>query len=119
MAHDVSGSTYEFEVALPEYAEDVPEEAKAMGLFAVAFFSEAAKGSTLTFRENGTAVLHKQEGSKGKDTEGTYTQDGDKLTLKGFPKFPEEGLVEEDALDFVQGDKNDKTGRMHLRFKKV
>ena len=112
MAHDVSGSTYEFEVALPEYAEDVPEEAKAMGLFAVAC-------STLTFRENGTAVLHKQEGSKGKDTEGTYTQEGDKLTLKGFPKFPEEGLVEEDALDFVQGDKNDKTGRMHLRFKKV
>ena len=119
MAHDVAGNTYEFETALPEYAEDVPEEAKAMGLFAVAFFSEAAKGSTLTFRENGTAVLHKQEGSKGKDTEGTYTQEGDKLTLKGFPKFPEEGLVEEDALDFVQGDKNDKTGRMHLRFKKV
>ncbi len=119
MAQNVAGNTYEFEIVVPEFAEDAPEEAKAVAFFAVAFLGETIKGSTIAFGTDGAVVMCKQEGAKQTKMTGSYAQEGERLTVRGIPDFPAEGTASEDAVDFVQSDPGGGTGKLHLRFKKI
>ena len=85
MAQNVAGNTYEFEIVVPEFAEDAPEEAKAIAFFAVAFLGETIKGSTIAFGTDGAVVMCKQEGAKQTKMTGSYAQEGERLTVRGIP----------------------------------
>ena len=49
MAHDVSGSTYKFQKAYPEYFKELSDKEKEFAEFFVAMMNTTAQECTLTF----------------------------------------------------------------------
>ena len=115
MAENVFGNTYHFEKAFTEYFKELDEKDKQFAEFYVAMMNETAKNCTIDFRDGGTVTL--VNGRRKND--GTYAQDGDKLTVKGLPQFPEEGTVLESSIDFVQRNEGDDAGVIHIVFRKI
>ena len=99
MTHDVSGSTYKFEKAYPEYFRDLSDKEKEFAEFFVAMMNMMLNG--------------------GREMKGSYSQDGNKLTVKGLPQFPEEGNLLDDAVDFLQRQEGDDSGVIHILFRKI
>ena len=114
MTHDVSGSTYKFQKAYPEYFKDLSDKEKEFAEFFVAMMNTTAQECTLTFSGGAATMLN-----GGRERKGTYSQDGEKLTVKGLPQFPEEGTLTEEGIDFVQRQKGDDTGVIHILFTKI
>lgn len=114
MTHDVSGSTYKFQKAYPEYFKDLSDKEKKFAEFFVAMMNTTAQECTLAFSGGATTMLN-----GGREMKGTYSQDGEKLTVKGLPQFPEEGTLTEEGIDFVQRQKGDDTGVIHILFTKI
>lgn len=114
MTHDVSGSTYKFQKAYPEYFKELGDKEKEFAEFFVAMMNTTAQECTLTFSDGAAIMLN-----GGREMKGTYSQDGEKLTVKGLPQFPEEGTLTEEGIDFVQRQKGDDTGVIHILFTKI
>ena len=114
MAHYVSGSTYKFQKAYPEYFKDLSDKEKEFAEFFVAMMNTTAQECTLTFSGGAATMLN-----GGREMKGTYSQDGEKLTVKGLPQFPEEGTLTEEGIDFVQRQEGDDTGVIHILFTKI
>ena len=114
MTHDVSGSTYKFQKAYPEYFKDLSDKEKEFAEFFVAMMNTTAQECTLTFSGGAATMLN-----GGREMKGSYSQDGEKLTVKGLPQFPEEGDLLEDAVDFLQRQEGDDTGVIHILFRKI
>lgn len=83
MTHDVSGSTYKFQKAYPEYFKDLSDKEKKFAEFFVAMMNTTAQECTLAFSGGATTMLN-----GGREMKGTYSQDGEKLTVKGLPNSP-------------------------------
>lgn len=115
MTHDVSGSTYKFQKAYPEYFKDLSDKEKEFAEFFVAMMNMTAQECTVSFAGGGAVTML----NGGREMKGTYSQDGEKLTVKGLPQFPEEGTLTEEGIDFVQRQKGDDTGVIHILFTKI
>ena len=115
MTHDVSGSTYKFEKAYPEYFRDLSDKEKEFAEFFVAMMNMTAQECTVSFAGGGAVTML----NGGREMKGSYSQDGNKLTVKGLPQFPEEGTPTEEGIDFVQRQEGDDTGVIHILFAKI
>ena len=115
MTHDVSGSTYKFEKAYPEYFRDLSDKEKEFAEFFVAMMNMTAQECTVSFAGGGAVTML----NGGREMKGSYSQDGNKLTVKGLPQFPEEGNLLDDAVDFLQRQEGDDTGVIHILFRKI
>lgn len=115
MTHDVSGSTYKFEKAYPEYFRDLSDKEKEFAEFFVAMMNMTAQECTVSFAGGGAVTML----NGGREMKGSYSQDGNKLTVKGLPQFPEEGNLLDDAVDFLQRQKGDDSGVIHILFRKI
>ena len=115
MTHDVSGSTYKFEKAYPEYFRDLSDKEKEFAEFFVAMMNMTAQECTVSFAGGGAVTML----NGGREMKGSYSQDGNKLTVKGLPQFPEEGTLTEEGIDFVQRQEGDDSGVIHILFRKI
>ena len=115
MTHDVSGSTYKFQKAYPEYFRDLSDKEKEFAEFFVAMMNMTAQECTVSFAGGGAVTML----NGGREMKGSYSQDGEKLTVQGIPQFPEEGSLTEEGIDFVQRQEGDDTGVIHILFTKI